>query len=139
MRVAFCGHSRVIDREAVKAALAIEIERLIQAGTDEFLSGGYGEFDLLAARLTMEASKKYKTVRSILVLAYMDQNYEPAYYHETEYPPLERVPKRCAIVRRNEWMVDCADCVVAYVRHNFGGAAGMLTYAVRRKKQIVSI
>ncbi len=139
MRAAFCGHSRVIDREAVKAALEAEIERLIQAGVDEFLSGGYGEFDLLAAKLAKEASIRHKTVRSILVLAYLEQDYDPSYYHETEYPPLENVPKRFAIVRRNEWMVEQADVIVAYVRHSFGGAAKTLDFARRKGKCVLNL
>ena len=58
-------------------------------------------------------------------------------YDETVYPPLESVPKRYAISRRNEWMVRESDIVIAYVIRGFGGAAKTLEYAQRKKKRIV--
>ena len=54
------------------------------------------------------------------------------------YPPLESVPKKLAIVRRNRWMVDQADVVVRYVLHSWGGAATTLEYAKQKKKRIIS-
>ena len=54
------------------------------------------------------------------------------------YPPLERVPRRFAIARRNRWMVDQADVVVACVQRSWGGAAEMLRYAQRRGKAVLS-
>ena len=41
--------------------------------------------------------------------------------------------------KRNEWMVDQSDVVVAYVTHNWGGAAAMLRYAERKRKHIINI
>ena len=58
-------------------------------------------------------------------------------YDVTIYPPLENVPKRLAIIKRNEWMVDHADVIVAYVLHEWGGASTMLQYAVRKGKEII--
>ena len=48
------------------------------------------------------------------------------------------VPRRFAISYRNRWMVESADVVVAYVLHDWGGAAKTLRYAKQKKKQIVS-
>ena len=59
-------------------------------------------------------------------------------YDETVYPPLESVPKRYAISRRNEWMVRESDIVVAYVIRGFGGAAKTLEFAQRKKKRIIA-
>ena len=52
--------------------------------------------------------------------------------------PLEKVPRRYAIVKRNEWMVDHSDTVVSYVTHGWGGAAKTLAYAKRRHKTILN-
>ena len=38
---------------------------------------------------------------------------------------------------RNEWMVDSADVVVAYVTHEWGGAAKTLEYARRCGKRVM--
>lgn len=58
------------------------------------------------------------------------------YFDETFYPPLERVPLKYAIIRRNEWMIDNADVLFACVRRSWGGAAQTLEYARQRKKII---
>lgn len=52
--------------------------------------------------------------------------------------PLETVPRRFAISRRNRWMVDAADVVVACVLHDWGGAAATLQYARQKGKRIIS-
>lgn len=57
-------------------------------------------------------------------------------YDSTTYPPLEKVPPRYAIVRRNEWMVRESDVVISGVTHGWGGAAKTLDYARHRQKVI---
>lgn len=52
--------------------------------------------------------------------------------------PLETVPRRFAIPRRNRWVVDAADVVVACVLHDWGGAAATLRYARQKGKRIIS-
>ena len=59
-------------------------------------------------------------------------------YDETVYPPLESVPRRYAILRRNEWMIQRCDVLVAYVTHGWGGAARTLAYARKKKKTILA-
>ena len=59
-------------------------------------------------------------------------------YDSTVYPPLETVPRRFAISHRNRWMVETSDVVVAYVLHDWGGAAATLRCARKKKKQIIS-
>ena len=73
----------------------------------------------------------------ILVLPYLNSSILTDGYDETVYPPLESVPKRFAISRRNERMVCESDAVVAYVIRGFGGAAKTLDFARRKKKQII--
>lgn len=57
----------------------------------------------------------------------------------TIYPPLETVPLKYAISKRNEWMIDQADMVVSGVTHDWGGAATTMKYAQTKKKRIISI
>ena len=59
-------------------------------------------------------------------------------YDGTLYPPLEKVPRRFAISKRNEYMVNEADVVVAYVTYGWGGAATTLAYAKRKKREIIA-
>ena len=137
MRVAFCGHRESNDREGVRQWLNCVWLNLIEQGAREFYLGGYGEFDLLCAVTLREMQKRYPHIRLILVLPYLNSHILTAGYDETLYPPLETVPKRFAISRRNEWMVQECDVVVAYVTHGWGGAAKTLAYAEKKKKQII--
>ncbi len=66
-----------------------------------------------------------------IVLAYLPQN--TVTVPCSLYPEgLERVPKRYAINRRNEWMVDHSDAVIAYVTRSYGGAAQCIRLAERK-------
>ena len=79
---------------------------------------------------------RYRHIRLVLVLPYLDSALSREGYDETVYPPLESVPRRYAVLRRNEWMVQRSDVIVAYVLHSWGGAAKTLDYA-RKKKKII--
>ena len=139
MRVTFCGHSTVYDKEEAEERLYFQIEKLIQKGADEFLFGGYGEFDLLSARTVKKLKKKYAHIKSILVIPYMDMEYNKELYDASEYPPIENVPPRFAIIKRNEYMISIADVVVAYIIHTVGGAWRTYCYATRRGKEIINL
>ena len=67
----------------------------------------------------------------------LNREAEDDLYDGTIYPPLENVPKRLAIIKRNEWMVDHSDVIVAYVLHEWGGANIMLQYATRKGKEVI--
>ena len=137
MTVTFGGHSQVANSAAVAAALAKIIDALIAEGADEFLLGGYGEFDTMAAVAVRNAKKSHPGIRSTLVIPYIDRDYDPALYDGSLYPPLETVPRRYAISKRNEWMVANSDVIIAYIQHNWGGAATTLKYAEHKKKRII--
>lgn len=138
MKITFCGHKDVHDRVAVERWLYDVCRELILQGADEFYLGGYGGFDHLSAAVLRELKKTYSQIRLMLVLPYLNSSMPTEGYDETVYPPLESVPKRFAISRRNEWMVRECDMIVAYVTHGWGGAAKTLEYARRKKKRIIS-
>lgn len=136
MIVTFCGHREVQEPEKVREWLYKTVEGLIREGAECFYIGGYGQFDSMAARVVRELKMKYPQIRSVLVLPYLGREYDMSAYDESIYPPLENVPRRYAISKRNEYMVDCSDVVIAYVLYSFGGAAKTLKYAERKQKRI---
>ena len=136
--VTFCGHADFYGSENVKVWLKGTVEGLIRRGADDFLLGGYGGFDACAASVVWELKRQYPAIRSTLVLPYLDRKVDATKYDNTLYPPLENVPRRFAISKRNEYMVNKADIVVAYVTHDWGGAATTLAYAKRKKKEIIN-
>ena len=138
MTVTFCGHSDIYGDEDVRRWLKETVENLILQGADLFYLGGYGGFDRMAASVVWKLKKQYPNIESILVLPYLDRKMSDDIYDGTTYPPLEEIPRRFAISKRNEWMVDQADVVVAFVGHEWGGAAKALAYAKRRDKAIVN-
>ena len=140
MTVSFCGHRKIEYDEKLLSNLEMCVFDLVQKGATMFYIGGYGEFDRLAARAVYNIKKKeYPDIKSIFVTPYLNRNYDIFLYDEIVYPPLERVPLRYAIVKRNQWMVKNSDMLVAYIRHERGGAFEMLKYAKRNKKPIIRI
>ena len=137
MTVTFCGHKDTYDDGTIRTWLTETVESLIQRGADLFYLGGYGGFDRLAASVVWDLKQKYAQIQSILVLPYLDRQMDARCYDGTTYPPLESVPRRFAISKRNEWMVRSADVVVGYVIYSWGGASKTLAYAKRKKKEII--
>lgn len=138
MNVTFCGHAQITEREALQNWLQTVTQSLIEQGATTFYLGGYGAFDSLAAAVLREQKKRYPQIELVLVLAYLNTRRDTSGYDRTVYPPLETVPRRFAISRRNRWMVESVDVVVSYVLHDWGGAATTLQYAKRKKKRIIS-
>ena len=142
MTVCFCGHRDIYaDQDALRTWLHASLETLIERGANQFYLGGYGAFDRMAAAVLRELKASHSGIESVLVLAFLDRKMDPLdspLYDRTTYPPLERVPKRYAILRRNEWIVDHSDVVVSGVLHEWGGAYQMLAYAKRKAREIIS-
>lgn len=139
MTVTFCGHGNVIYPDGIRKKLSDTVEELIMQGADEFLLGGYGKFDMMAAHTVRSFKDKYPHIKSVLVVPYINIGFDKELYDYSEYPHLESVPKRLAILKRNEYMVDKSDIVVAYVSRKWGGAAKTFDYAVRNGKKIINI
>ena len=137
MTVTFCGHSTVYPLDLVQRWLHEVIEGLIVRGARKFYLGGYGTFDQMAAAAVWEQKRTHPEITSVLVLPYLDRKVSATEYDYTTYPQLENVPRRFAISRRNRWMVENSDVLVAYVTHDWGGAATTLKYAERKKKEII--
>lgn len=139
MIVTFCGHKQIYQSSPIATKLKTVIEELIGEGATEFYVGGYGNFDSLVASSVREAKSAHPDIRLVLIIPYLNRQYETDGYDEVLYPPLESVPLRFSISKRNEWMVDQADVVISYVTHEWGGAYTALTYASRKKKRIISV
>lgn len=137
MIVTLCGHAQISQVEEVEKWLYAVSESLIEQGAVTFYLGGYGAFDGLAASVLREQKKRYPQIELVLVLAYLNDRRDTSGYDRTVYPPLETVPRRFAISHRNRWMVEVSDVVVAYVLHDWGGAATTLRYAKQKKKKIL--
>ncbi len=138
MTVTFCGHRTTQDTPELRTWLAGCVEKLIWEGANTFYLGGYGNFDRIAASVVWKLKEKYPQIESVLVLAYLGRDVNAEHYDRTMYPEIEGGPMRFSIVKRNRWMVDNSDVLVAYIILDSGGAADTRRYAVRRKKRVIN-
>ncbi len=108
-----------------------------------FYVGNNGNFDRLVQYTLQNLSVRYSQISFFIVLAYLPTNH-CASLSSCEIPTifpegLEFSHPKYAIAKRNHWMIDHSDCVVAYVSHNFGGASQFLRLAERKKKLIFNL
>lgn len=134
----FIGHREAPD--GLLSEISAEIERHItEYGVTDFVVGGYGRFDTLAAKCVKEAKRCHPEVTLLLLLPYHPYDRPtptPPGFDGTFYPPgMETVPKRAAIIRANRYMVDHSDYLIAYVWHPASNARELVEYARRREKQ----
>lgn len=134
--VTFCGHRDLPDRAAVEAWLRRTLPCLYAQGARRFYVGGYGAFDAAAAAAALSLRAAHPEVEVVLVRPYLDAGPAPQPSMASVYPPLERVPRRFAIARRNRWMVDQADVVVACTPWFFNDLMMQLCEAEKQGKPI---
>ncbi len=144
----FSGHREVYQSD-IAARLEAEIEKLLQTDNEFiFLTGGMGQFDGMGAGAVRAAKRRHpeKCITLALVLPYpsnrlnTDKEYYQSYFDQIIIPEeLDAVHYKAAIQRRNRWMVDRADTVIAYVCQSFGGAFATVKYAQRQGKPVVNL
>ncbi len=133
----FIGH-----REASESLLPVlqdtVARHITEYGVTAFYVGHYGGFDRLAARAVREAKQQHPEVTLTMVLPYhpaerpMDT---PKGFDGTFYPPLEKVPRRLAIVRANRYMVDTSTHLISHVWHPASNSYELLEYARSRERR----
>lgn len=148
MIITFIGHSKILSSVECKDFLLNAIVSNISYDTATFFyCGGYGDFDILCANTVKELKKIYNNIKSFFVSPYMGGTYQKhlkeiidsGLYDEILYPELENVPYKFAIIKRNHYMIDKSDLVIAYVRYNWGGAYKALNYAKSKNKRIINL
>lgn len=138
MIVTFVGHSSYVEKESDKQKIMEILERNVGDTDCDFFLGGYGNFDKFSLNCCIEYRKKHKKSKLIYVIPYLDRKYDLTNFDGSVYPPIENVPKRFAISRRNKWVVEQADIIIAFVRY-LGGAKTTLDYAIKKSKLIYNL
>ncbi len=136
----FFGHRDSPD--SVRVILERAVISLIEnESVNNFYIGNQGHFDTMAISILKKLTIKYPEIRYSIVLAYMPNKGNGfTDYSKTIYPEeLEGVPLRFAIDRRNKWILDNSDYVIAYVNRPYGGAAKFYELAERRKKSVLNL
>ena len=134
----FIGHSDAGDE--LMPLLAEAVERyIVDCGVTTFFVGHYGNFDRMAAAAVKEIKAQHTDVQLMLVLPYhpaIRPIETPDGFDSTYYPwEDEYIPKRLAIVKTNQRMVDTCDYLIAFAWHHLGGSGQIVEYARKREKR----
>ncbi len=143
-RVSFIGHSKINNTRHIEKRLQEILKNLIQTKEFvEFYIGRNGDFDILVASEIKRVQKSlgHQNSSLILVLPYKmkDGEYYEKYYDEIYYPIDSATHFKSAITKRNQWMIDNSDLLIAFVETDFGGAYTTLKYAQKKGKRIVNV
>lgn len=143
MIITFCGHSDFCTTRKHQQKMLSFFESFIGDECTKLYLSGYGNFDQFAYSCGKEYQSTHPNVELVFVTPYLNEKYQKnklahvtSGYDAVIYPELECVPPRIAIVRRNQWMVEHADFLVAYITRRFGGAYTTYQYAMKKKKAI---
>lgn len=136
----FFGHREVMHN--IRPKLTAIIEKLItDDGVTEFYVGHQGQFDGMVYSVLKELKAKYPHIRYSVILAYMpDEHIKEIYGENTLFSDgLESVPKKFAISKRNDWMIQQSGIAVCYVYKITGGAAKFREKAGKKGLQIIDV
>lgn len=144
----FAGHREVYGIN-VESSIEFAIESILKKDNSFiFYSGDMGEFDKMCSTAVRKAKKLHPEldIKLMVVLPYMmakintDKELYNTLYDEIIIPmELTEAHYKSAITKRNRWIVDQSDCLIAYVYRDFGGAYATLKYACRMKKEIINL
>lgn len=146
MIITFCGHSDFVGNQEYEEKILSFLEENVGNSPAELFLGGYGAFDDFA----YGCSKKYKhghpNVSLVFVTPYITAEYQKNHleyastvYDSILYPDLENVPPRFAISRRNKYMAEKADILIAYIDRAYGGAYQTYKLAKGKGKRIFNL
>ena len=143
-RVSFIGHRTLYNIRSVEDKIECLARELLQTKEYvEFYVGRNGDFDQCAASAVKRAQKAFGNHNStlILVLPYptKDQAYYEEFYDEVCLPIDSKTHFKAAITKRNEWLVDHSDRLIAYVENRSGGAYLTKKYAEQNGIEIINI
>lgn len=145
MIITFCGHSDYLGHKEDEERLLSLLETIANGRHVDFYLGGYGKFDAFAKKCAERFKKTHNDAKIIFVTPYLNKwlddrrEYLEKEYDEILYPELENTPLRYAISKRNEWMINHSDYLIAYVRTHFGGAYNALHYADKHNKPYTNL
>ena len=122
----------------IELSLKQQIINLIENySVDTFYVGNNGNFDKIVYK-TLSSLKCTYEIKIYVILEYLPNN--DAFSSDSIYPEgIEKVPPKFAIPWRNKWMVNNSDYVIAFLQHEFGGAAKSVEYAEKKCIKVIRI
>ena len=128
---AFTGH-RELEADFDVKKLEENIELLIKNGVKIFYNGGALGFDLIAAKIVLKLKNKYDIKLITCVPFYGQEKYFSSAQKEVynkilkasdEVIILSDTYYKGCFLRRNDYMIENADYLIAYLKKSVGGTA----------------
>ncbi len=148
MIISFFGHSSIpyYDEENLENKVYEILEtELKDVKTIKLYLGGYGRFSTIALKSCLRFKKIRPDALTYYITPYITESHFTRckeWFRITDnsiYPPLEKVPKRLAIVRRNNWMINHSDLIILFVDHTASYAGKILEQVIKSKKRFINI
>lgn len=143
---AFTGH-RKLEEDFNAEAFEHAFSTCLQKGCKTFYSGMAAGFDLYAAERVLKEKEKNQEIKLIACIPHERQSQSFLAEDKKRYDSIlkkvdekkvisEEYTKWC-MARRNEYMADRADVLIAYLNKDTGGTAYTVKYFKRKQKGFV--
>ena len=133
----FFGHKDCPETKYSNILQAIQ-DLITEKNVLAFYVGTQGNYDTLVYRALCCMREDFPQIRIYRVLTYMPK--DNCLIPDSILPEgVELVHQRYAISWRNRWMIERSVYVIAYVTHNFGGAARFVDEAKRKGKTVINL
>ena len=139
---AFTGHRNLLedfDEKSIEKA----VENCIKRGVEVFYNGVAKGFDLVSAKVVVSLKKKYPNIKLIACIPCYNQ--EKSYNEEEKKEYIEVLSKadekvyvsdreyfRGCMQKRDRFLVDKADILIAYLKEDKGGTAFTVNYCKKK-------
>ena len=144
-RIAFIGHREIYGHYRLEDQIEqIARDKLYEKEYVEFYVGHNGDFDISVASAIKRAQNAVGHHNSCLILLQpypmRDDEYYEKFYDEVQYPVSFKTYPKSAITKRNKWMIDNSELLIAFVEEGRkGGALTTLKYAEKKGVPIINL
>lgn len=145
--VAITGH-RVLYPDFNIDKLKENLNQLIEDNYDTFLIGMALGFDTVCFQI-LEQIRKEKDIKIVACVPCLSQSYKFNKEQKKEYERLLSIADKKVIIseeytrscmqKRNQFMVDNASIVLAYIKRDFGGTKNTVKYAEKLNIKIIKL
>ena len=136
---AFLGNADIIGdvRELADKIRQTATDLITNKQVDTFLVGIKGKFETLSHKMMEQIQCDYPNIKIMLVIAYERDLEKVAYkFDDIYYPPQAEFGYRgWSIAKRNDWIIDQTDYVIAY--NEYQGRAYNYCKKAKRKGKII--
>lgn len=148
---AFTGHRDIDKTEYTSLArrLFLLIDRLYREGVSVFYCGGALGFDTVAAVTVLNMKHRYPDLRLVMAIPCPEQSerwqgadralYDSILRRADEVVTLSPHYTKDCMMKRNRYMVDHAEMLIAYVKRESGGSAATRRYAIKKGLTILDV